>query len=268
MIERLIVLFAAALCVPFAASAQAQKFQVASTYICPNTPGTGLDCYLDAVVHLYTMCRHVKSIEIIEFGHAKAQEGVNGAKSEYCVDKQKINIARPYEAALREATGWREAVDDLRALQEFWLESMANLKWRRVSGRRLRGRVNHIYDELSYKIDAVRVASTPPDGAGQGCRAQGQAQTKAATPRKPLIHGHGRGPGHESGRSQRPTIPRSTLFFTGNTSGALPFRFWPQQLAMAQAIHGDRSATARCGSGDRYRQTFAYLVPALLYGGR
>ena len=63
----------------------------------------GLDCYLDAVVHLYTMCRHVKSIEIIEFGFVKAQEGVNGAKSEYCVDKQKINITRPYQAALREA---------------------------------------------------------------------------------------------------------------------------------------------------------------------
>ena len=37
---------------------------------------------LDAVRHLYTMCRHVKSIEIIELGFEKAQEGVNGAKSE------------------------------------------------------------------------------------------------------------------------------------------------------------------------------------------
>jgi hypothetical protein len=167
MIERLIVLFAVAMCVPFAASAQTQKFQAASTYICPNTPDTGLDCYLDAVVHLYTMCRHVKSIEIIEFGHAKAQEGVNGAKSEYCVDKQKINITRPYQAALREATGWREAVDGLRDLQQFWLESMANLKWKAGEpGDAYEDRVNHIYDELSWKIDAVRVSfATPPDAA-------------------------------------------------------------------------------------------------------
>jgi hypothetical protein len=168
MLIRLIVVFAVALCVPLAAHAQAPKFLPASNYICPNNPDTGLDCYLDAVVHLYTMCRHVKSIEIIEFGHAKAQEGVNGAKSEYCVDKQKINITRPYQAALRDATGWREAVDDLRSLQQFWLESMANLKWRPGEpGDIYEDRVNGIYDELSYKIDAVRVSfTTPPDAAG------------------------------------------------------------------------------------------------------
>ena len=180
MIVRLIVLFAATTCLalaPFAqAQAPAQKFQPATTYICPNNPDTGLDCYLDAVVHLYTMCRHVKSIEIIEFGHAKAQEGVNGAKSEYCVDKQKINITRPYQAALREATGWREAVDELRTLQQFWLDSMANLKWQAGEpGDVYEDRVNRIYDELSYKIDAVRVSfTTPPDAA---------AATKVAAPK-------------------------------------------------------------------------------------
>ena len=149
------------------APASAQKFDPGSVYICPNHADTGIDCYLDAVVHLYTMCRHVKSIEIIEFGHAKSQEGVNGAKSEYCVDKQKINITRPYQAALREATGWREAVDDLRNLQQFWLESMAKLKWQAgEAGDAYEDRVNHIYDEMSYKIDAVRVSfSTPPDAA-------------------------------------------------------------------------------------------------------
>ena len=99
-------------------------------HLSQSRPTTGLDCYLDAVVHLYTMCRHVKSIEIIEFGHAKAQEGVNGAKSEYCVDKQKINITRPYQAALREATPWRDAVEHLRELQQYWLDAMANLRWR------------------------------------------------------------------------------------------------------------------------------------------
>ena len=183
MIERLIVLFAAAMCVPFAASAQAQKFQVASTYISPNNPDSGLDCYLDAVVHLYTMCRHVKSIEIIEFGHAKAQEGVNGAKSEYCVDKQKINITRPYQAALREATGWREAVDDLRALQQFWLESMANLKWQTGEpGDAYEDRVNRVYDELSYRIDAVRVSS--PRRRHRQCRQSPHPRPPRRNPRR------------------------------------------------------------------------------------
>ena len=87
-----------------APAASAQKFQPGSNYICPNNADSGLDCYLDAVRHLYTMCRHIKSIEVIEFGYQKAQEGVNGAKSEYCVDKQKINITRPYQAALSEVT--------------------------------------------------------------------------------------------------------------------------------------------------------------------
>jgi len=182
MLVRLIVLLATALCMPFASPAQAQKFQPGSTYICPNTPDTGLDCYLDAVVHLYTMCRHVKSIEIIEFGLAQAQEGVNGAKSEYCVDKQKINITRPYQAALREATGWREAVDSLRTLQQFWLESMANLKWQAGEpGDAYEDRVNHIYDELGYKIEAVRVSfSTPPDAAAAVKVAAPKAKPKAA----------------------------------------------------------------------------------------
>jgi hypothetical protein len=161
--------------------AHAQKFEAGSVYICPNNSETGLDCYLDAVVHLYTMCRHVKSIEIIEFGHVKAQEGVNGAKSEYCVDKQKINITRPYQAALRESTGYREAVEHLRDLQQFWLDAMANLRWKGEDAQDYEYRVNKVYDELSYKIDGVRVAFTTAQDNATVPRV-----TKAkATPPKP-----------------------------------------------------------------------------------
>lgn len=183
MLARLILLLAAVVILPFAPPATAQKFQPGSNYICPNDSSTGLDCYLDAVVHLYTMCRHVKSIEIIEFGHAKAQEGVNGAKSEYCVDKQRINITRPYEAAMRESIGWSEAVEDLRQLQQFWLESMSRLRWQQgESGDAYEDRVNHVYDEFSWKIDAVRVSfSTPPDALGD---AKVAAPRPAAKPAK------------------------------------------------------------------------------------
>ena len=73
-------------------------------YICPTqTQGSGIDCFLEAVPQTYTMCRHIKSIEIIEFGLAGAQEGVHGAKTEYCIDKHKLLIVRPYQAALRES---------------------------------------------------------------------------------------------------------------------------------------------------------------------
>ncbi|MFO1312227.1 MAG: hypothetical protein U1F41_09210 [Burkholderiales bacterium] len=188
MITRVIA--SVALAIAFAASfppaAQAQRFEAGSVYICPNQSDSGLDCYLDAVVHLYTMCRHVKSIEIIEFGFVKAQEGVNGAKSEYCVDKQKINITRPYQAALREATPWREAVDHLRDLQQYWLDAMANLRWKGEAAQDYEDRVLKVYDELSYKIDAVRVSfSTARDGsAAQDAPASSKAKP-AAKPKSP-----------------------------------------------------------------------------------
>jgi hypothetical protein len=181
MLARVAILLAAVLFVP---AVSAQKFDAGSVYICPNNSQTGLDCYLDAVVHLYTMCRHVKSIEIIEFGHAKAQEGVNGAKSEYCVDKQKINITRPYQAALREATPWKDAVDHLRELQAYWLESMVNLKWRAGElADDYEDRVNKVYDQLSWKVDEVRVAfSTAPDTLASSKAAPPKAAKPAAKP--------------------------------------------------------------------------------------
>ena len=179
MLVRLCVALFAALLLPAAA---AQKFQAGSPYICPNTSDTGLDCYLDAVVHLYRMCMHVKSIEIIEFGFEKAQEGVNGAKSEYCVDKQKINITRPYQAALREATPWRDAIDNLRELQQYWLDSMVNLRWRNGEpGEDYDYRVQRVLDELSFRVDGVRVAFTTASDAAAA--AATTARAKAAKPK-------------------------------------------------------------------------------------
>ena len=103
----------------------------AYNYVCPNADGgPPLDCYYDAVRHLYTMCRHVKSIEIIEWGYEKAQEGVNQAKSDYCIDKQRGNMVKPYQAALREASISKQAVDGLKSLDEAWQLALVDLKWR------------------------------------------------------------------------------------------------------------------------------------------
>jgi hypothetical protein len=97
-------------------------------YICPTKlQGSGLDCFLEAVPQTYTMCRHIKSIEIIEFGMTGAQEGVNGAKTEYCIDKHRLLITRPYQAALRESASSKEAVEGLRKLYDKWLDSLAKL---------------------------------------------------------------------------------------------------------------------------------------------
>jgi hypothetical protein len=97
-------------------------------YICPTkAQGSGLDCFLEAVPQTYTMCRHIKSIEIIEFGMTGAQEGVHGAKTESCIDKHKFSIARPFQAALREAARSKEELQGLHQLFAAWLESLGNL---------------------------------------------------------------------------------------------------------------------------------------------
>jgi hypothetical protein len=143
----------------FAPAASAQKFQPGSNYICPNNADSGLDCYLDAVGHLYTMCRHIKSIEIIEFGYEKAQQGVNGAKSEYCVDKQKINITRPYQAALGEVTPSKDAINGLRTLQQLWLEALAGLTWKAgESDEDYKSRVARPYVAFVQWSEAIRTA--------------------------------------------------------------------------------------------------------------
>ena len=144
----------------FAPAASAQKFQPGSNYICPNNADTGLECYLDAVRHLYTMCRHIKSIEVIEFGYEKAQQGVNGAKSEYCIDKQKLNIARPYQAALAEVTRSKEAVSGLHTLQQLWLEALAGLAWKAgESDEDYKSRVARPYVAFVEWGDAIRTAA-------------------------------------------------------------------------------------------------------------
>jgi hypothetical protein len=170
----------------FAPAATAQNFQPASNYICPNNAETGLDCYLDAVRHLYTMCRNVKSIEVIEFGYEKSQEGVNGAKSEYCVDKQKINITRPYQAALIEVTPSKEAISGLQTLQKLWLEALAGLMWRPgETDEDYKSRVARPYVAFGEWSDSIKkiVATMPKSKAGTAAPASPKPKPKAkATP--------------------------------------------------------------------------------------
>jgi hypothetical protein len=142
------------------AAAQGDPAENPRRYICPKADTAGaVDCFLNAVEHLYTMCRQVKSIEIIEFGYEKSDEGVNGAKSEYCVDKQKLSITRPYQAALREVTGTRQAVDRLKGLYDLWLASLTGLKWKPgESDADYKERVGQPYSVFVEHATAVRVA--------------------------------------------------------------------------------------------------------------
>jgi hypothetical protein len=160
------------------------------TYICPNSAGSAVECYLEAVAHLYTMCRNVKSIEIIEWGYEKSTEGTNGAKSEYCIDKHRLSMTRPYQAALKEATPNAAAVDGLRALQELWLKSLSELKWNPgETDEQYKARVTKPYEVFTERATAVRavmVASkdkAPPtaDKGKKGKPATPPPKTKSAT---------------------------------------------------------------------------------------
>lgn len=134
----------------------------AHNYVCPHADGKpALDCYFDAVVHLYTMCRDVKAIENIEFGYEKSTEGTNGAKTDYCLDKQKENIRKPFLGALKQARISREAEASLQALQKTWLSALANLQWRHgESDAAYRSRVVQPYHEFDDRIAAIRAVYT------------------------------------------------------------------------------------------------------------
>jgi hypothetical protein len=127
-------------------------------YICPTTSqGSGIDCFLEAIPQTYTMCRDIKSIEIIEFGLAGAQDGVHGAKTEYCIDKHKSTIVHPYRAALREAARSKAEVQSIRQLYDAWLDSLEKLV--PTSGETDEGykqRVVRPYGDFNERIKAIR----------------------------------------------------------------------------------------------------------------
>lgn len=127
-------------------------------YICPtNAQGSGMDCFLEAVPQTYTMCRQIKSIEIIEFGLVGAQEGVHGAKTESCIDKHKLLIVRPYQAALREVARSKEIVLSLRKLYDLWLDSLAKLTpGADEADEGYKQRVVRPYGEFSEQIKAIK----------------------------------------------------------------------------------------------------------------
>ena len=226
------------------------------------------------------MCRHVKSIEIIEFGHAKAQEGVNGAKSEYCVDKQKINITRPYQAALREATGWRgRGGAPARAAAVLARFDGQPAVARARPREDYEDRVNKVYDELSWKIDAVRVsfthgAATAPRRQGRRAQSEGVQGQRRPPRRRTSVElrdvrsgksSTTTASGHDD--AARRDLPRGRHAVRARcprSGSARSSSRWRRRSRTRIASRTQLVAEAGTGTG----KTFAYLVPALLYGGK
>jgi hypothetical protein len=166
----------AALCM----SGGAHALDKVDTYICPTkAQGTGIECFLEAVPQTYTMCRHIKHIEILEFGVDGAQEGVHGAKTEYCIDKHKLSITRPYQAALREAARNPQEVTSLRKLYDTWLDSLAHLvPTPQESTQGYIERVSKPYGEFNEQIAAIKAMN--PNGSGTPAAAAKPASKPAA----------------------------------------------------------------------------------------
>src|ERR1700722_16511386 len=150
------------------ASAPTYALDKVDPYICPTMlNGSGTECFLEAVPQTYTMCRQIKSIEIIEFGLTGAQEGGNGAKTEYCIDKHKLSLTRPYQAALREAARNKDEVVAIRKLYDVWLDSLAELfPGEKQTDDGYKQRVSRPYGEFNEQIKSIRalaaVAPKPP----------------------------------------------------------------------------------------------------------
>ena len=180
-VNRYVPVLVCAVCSLLTAGA-AHALDKVDPYICPTkTQGSGIECFLEAVPQTYTMCRHVKHIEIIEFGIDGAQEGNHGAKTESCIDKHKLLITRPYQAALREAARNKEEVIGLRKLYDIWLESLAKLipaAGESTDGylRRVAGAYGE-FNEQTKKIDALILQ--PPVAAAAKPAAK-KSTTKAA----------------------------------------------------------------------------------------
>ncbi len=227
-----------------------------------------MDCFLEAVEHLYTMCRVVKSIEIIEFGYDKADEGTNGAKTQYCIDKHKASIARPFQAALREAAKSRPAVAALKSLHE---TVAARARRSQVAPARDRRGIQGPRDQAVRRLPRARgcgphrardtSCSCPCTRTGDLASAAQDGERAALISIVPEGAGHG---------SPDPLLV-DAFGERGAFARALPgFRLRPQQLAMAQAVADAiarrSSLIAEAGTGTG--KTFAYLVPALLSGGK
>jgi len=179
-----VVPFLSAICVavvvaPTAAQKKGGDPAPVQNYVCPHSDDkSALDCYFDAVPHLYTMCKHVKSIEIIEFGYEHATEGTHGAKSEYCIAKQTQNIAKPYQGALREAAISQQATEAMKGLQDYWLVSMTELAWRPgESDAEYKVRTADPYERFKERIAGikeilavVKSRTTPPAPAAPKAR--------------------------------------------------------------------------------------------------
>ena len=185
---RLLLTFAAAAALAVAVPALAQRADPVpkrETYLCPHNDATSIDCYLDAVDHLYTMCRVTKSIEILEFGYEKSDEGVNGAKTQYCIEKHNATMKQTYQLALKEAGKNKAVVEALHSLHDYWGSSLVSLKWvPGESDEQYKARTAEpygVFRQRALLVRAAMAAAPPTEKAPAAAAAKTPPKAKSAS---------------------------------------------------------------------------------------
>ena len=147
-------------------------------------------------------------------------------------------------------------MEALRSLQATWLDALEKLKWiQGESDEAYKTRVARPYDDFKERIDGIRKIVIVQERAAARAD-QGRPVSPRASPE----------PGGPDDAELASIFGRDGVL----ASRLAGFHFRPQQLAMAQAVahtiadRGRLVAEAGTGTG----KTFAYLVPALLYGGK
>jgi hypothetical protein len=165
------------------------------TYLCPHSDASAIDCYLDAVDHLYTMCRVTKSIEILEFGYEKSDEGVNGAKTAYCIDKHNLTMKQTYQAAVKQAGKNKGVVEALHSLHDYWAASLGALKWvPGESDEQYKARTSEpygVFRQRALLVRAAMAAAPPAEKAPAAAKSPAKAKSPPAkttkSPEQPKV---------------------------------------------------------------------------------
>ncbi len=91
-----------------------------------------------------------------------SQEGVNGAKTDSCIDKHKLSLNLPYQASLRAARNPAE-VQSLRKLYATWLDLMAKLHPAPDENEtEYKERVVRAYDEFGEQTKGIHALVDAP----------------------------------------------------------------------------------------------------------
>ena len=178
------------------------------------------------------------------------------------------------------------AVDGLRALQELWLESLAELKWTRARPTsEYKARVAKPYDDLrasastrfASRRSRSRQGQAPAAASRAPTRQEGASRAKAAAARPRAATWSARrrsrrrssstGDATRHDRRARRDLRRRRHARAARCPASASARSssrWRRPSREAIAARGAAVAEAGTGTG----KTFAYLVPALLYGGK